>query len=232
MDKADFLQHNTELFEHFARVGKALASAKRLELLNLLTQGERTVDALASAAGLGVTSASAHLQVLKQARLVTTRREGVRVHYSLAGDDVARLFVLLRRVAGAHLAEIEPVWLAMLDMDRAEAAELETPAVARSELAERMRDGTAVVLDVRPEVEYAAGHIPGAISMPVDGLADRLDELPPDAEVVAYCRGAYCVMAYEAVALLRRHGRQASLLDDGLLEWRLDDLPVETDAPA
>lgn len=223
-------RRNAELFEQFARVGKALGSAKRLELLDLIAQSERTVDALAEGAGLGVTSASAHLQVLKQARLVTTRRDGVRVYYSLAGEDVAQLYTMLRRVASAHLAEVEPAWLAFLGMDRTQAAELETADVAREELVERIRDGSAVVLDVRPEVEYVAGHIPGAISMPVDELPGRLNELPADTDVVAYCRGAYCVMAYEAVAMLRKHGHRASLLEDGLLEWRVAGLAVATHA--
>jgi rhodanese-related sulfurtransferase len=218
----------TELFEQFARVGRALASGKRLELLDLLAQGERTVEALADAAGLGVTIASNHLQTLKQAHLVRTRRDGVRIHYSLAGDDVAQLYAMLRTVAGAHLAEVRPAWLSYLGMAADEATAIERADVAREELARRVADGRAVVLDVRPEVEHRAGHIPGALSIPIDQLADRLDELPAGAEVIAYCRGTYCVMAYEAVALLRRHGRSASLLDDGLLEWRLAGLPIAT----
>lgn len=217
---------DNELFEQFARIGKALGSPKRLQLLYLLAQGERTVEVLAATAGLGVTTTSANLQVLKQAHLVTTRREGVRIHYSLAGDDVGQLFVLLRRVAGAHLAEVEPTWLALLGMDRAEAAGLEVPELEREQLLERVRDGATVLLDVRPGAEYAAGHIPGALSMPVDELPGRLEELPAETEVVAYCRGEYCVMAYEAVVLLRQHGRRAFLLEDGPLEWRLAGLPV------
>lgn len=219
-------KQDSELFEQFARIGKALGNPKRLELLYLLAQGERTVEALAATAGLGLTTTSANLQVLKQAHLVATRREGVRIHYSLAGDDVAQLFVLLRHVAGTHLAEVEPAWLALLGMDRAEAAEFEAPEPDREGLLERVRDGAVVLLDVRPEAEYDAGHMPGALSMPIDELPRRLEELPADAEVVAYCRGEYCVMAYEAVALLRRHGRRAFLVEDGPLEWRIAGVPV------
>lgn len=215
-----------QLFEQFARIGRALGSPKRLELLYLIAQGERTVEALADAASLPVTTASANLQILKQAQLVSTRREGVRVHYSLAGDDVGELFLLLRRVAGAHLAEVEPAWLALIGMDRATANELEAPDREREELVERVRAGSTVLLDVRPGVEYDAGHLPGAVSMPVEELPRRLDEVPVDTEVIAYCRGEYCVMAYEAVALLRRHGRRAFLLEDGPLEWRVAGLPV------
>lgn len=211
------------LYDAFARTGKALSSGKRLELLDLMAQGERTVDALAKAAGLNLTTASAHLQTLKQAGLVATRREGVRIHYRLAGDDVATLYALLRTVAQTHQAGVEPARTAYLGTDEAE-------EVDREELLARAQGSEVVVLDVRPAEEYAAGHIPGAISIPVEELAERIAELPDDIEVVAYCRGAYCVLAYDAVRLLHRHGRKALRLTDGMLEWRLADLPVEADA--
>ncbi|MFE9093372.1 ArsR/SmtB family transcription factor [Streptomyces sp. NPDC007264] len=214
-----------QLYEAFAVSGKALASGKRLELLDLLAQGERTVDALAKAAGLNLTTASAHLQILKQAGFVTTRREGVRIHYRLAGDDVARLFALLRRVAEAHRTAVPAARDAYLGDDGA--AEL-----TREELLARVGTGDALVLDVRPAEEYLAGHIPGALSVPVEELAERVDELPEGAEIVVYCRGAYCVLAYDAVRLLTARGRHAIRLDDGMLEWRLAELPVETGAAA
>ncbi|GAA0513902.1 ArsR family transcriptional regulator [Saccharopolyspora subtropica] len=211
----------TALFDQFARVGKALSSGKRLELLDLLAQGERTVEALACAAGLGLTTASAHLQTLKRANLVATRREGTKVYYRLAGTDVAALYALVRTVASAHLPDVEAARAAYLGPDDAE-------HVSREELLRRAQRGEVIVLDVRPREEYEAGHIPGAVSIPVEELADRLDDIPADQEVVAYCRGAYCVLAHDAVRLLTSHGRTARRLVDGMLEWRLADLPVET----
>ncbi|MFC5212948.1 ArsR/SmtB family transcription factor [Streptomyces coerulescens] len=208
------------LYDAFARTGKALSSGKRLELLDLLAQGERTVDALAKAAGLNLTTASAHLQTLRQAGLVATRRDGVRIHYRLAGADVAALYALLRQVAQAHQPAVEPARTAYLGAD-------DTEAVDREELLARATAGEIVVLDVRPAEEYAAGHIPGAVSIPVDQLAERVAELPERTEVVAYCRGAYCVLAHDAVRLLRERGRTAVRLTDGMLEWRLAELPVE-----
>jgi rhodanese-related sulfurtransferase/DNA-binding transcriptional ArsR family regulator len=208
------------LFDQFARVGKALASPKRLELLDLLAQGERPVEALARSAGLGVTSASAHLQTLKHARLVATRKEGTKVIYRLAGDDVADLYVRLQQVAQAHLADVALARSAFLGSP-------DTEEVDRIELWRRARAGEVVVIDVRPDEEYSAGHIPGALSMPLSALAERLAELPQDAEIVAYCRGAYCVMAHDAVRMLHAHGRRARRLADGMIEWRLADLPVE-----
>ncbi|MEU6647656.1 metalloregulator ArsR/SmtB family transcription factor [Saccharomonospora sp. NPDC046836] len=210
----------TALFDQFARVGKALASGKRLELLDLLAQGERTVDALARAARLGVTTASAHLQTLKQANLVATRRQGTKIYYRLAGPDVAALYALVRTVANEHLPDVEAARNAYLGPD--------TDKVTRAELLQRVRSGSVAVIDVRPAEEYAAGHIPGAVSIPVAELAERLAELPADQEIVAYCRGAYCVLAHDAVRLLAALGRPARRLVDGMLEWRLADLPVAT----
>lgn len=210
----------TGLYDAFAASGKALASGKRLELLDLLAQGERTVDALAKAAGLNLTTASAHLQVLKQAGFVATRREGVRIHYRLAGEDVAQLFALLRKVAERHQAAVPAARAAYLGDDGA-------PEIGREELRARVAAGDVVVLDVRPLEEYLAGHIPGAVSIPVGELADCVEELPEDTEIVVYCRGEYCVLARDAVRLLTRHGRRAIRLSDGMLEWRLAELPVD-----
>ncbi|MET8969716.1 ArsR/SmtB family transcription factor [Streptomyces hydrogenans] len=213
------------LYDAFAASGKALASGKRLELLDLLAQGERTVDALAKAAGLNLTTASAHLQTLKQAGFVATRREGVRIHYRLAGEDVARLFALLRKVADRHQAAVPAARDAYLGPDAG--AEL-----TREELRARVAAGSVVVLDVRPVEEYLAGHIPGAVSIPVDELASRVAELPEKTEIVVYCRGEYCVLAYDAVRMLTERGRQAVRLHDGMVEWRLAELPVDTADPA
>lgn len=222
-------QKKTVLFEQLARVGKALGSGKRLELLDLLAQGERSVENLAAAAGLGLSTASAHLQVLKQAGLVTTRRDGTRIHYDLAGLDVARLYEQLRTVAGDRVAEVERAREDYLGTGHALGGEgAGEREVSREELLARAQAGEVIVLDVRPTEEYAAAHIPGAVSIPVEELAQRLGELPAEQEVVAYCRGAYCVLAYEAVDLLRTQGRQARRLEDGMLEWRLDELPVDT----
>ena len=209
----------TALFDQFARVGKALASGKRLELLDLLAQGERDVASLAHAADLGVTSASAHLQTLRQANLVTTRREGTRVLYRLAGRDVARLYAQVRDVARSHLPDVEAARRAYLGDDGGQ-------PVTRDQLRELSRGGSVTVLDVRPREEYASGHIPGAVSIPLDELAERLSELPDDGHIVAYCRGGYCVLAHDAVRLLAARGRPAQRLADGMLEWRLAGLPV------
>lgn len=211
----------TTLFEQFARVGKALASGKRLELLDLLAQGERDVASLAAAADLGVTTASAHLQTLRQANLVTTRRDGTRILYRLAGRDVADLYARLRDVARSHLPDVEAARLAYLGDDGGQ-------PVTRDQLQQLARTSNITVLDVRPAEEYAAGHIPGAVSIPLDELADRLAEIPDDGQIVAYCRGAYCVLAHDAVRVLSAHGRTATRLADGMLEWRLADLPVAT----
>jgi rhodanese-related sulfurtransferase/DNA-binding transcriptional ArsR family regulator len=208
-----------ELFDSLARVGKALGSGKRLELLDLLAQGERSVEHLATAAGLGLSTCSAHLQTLRQAGLVATRRDGTKIHYRLAGPDVAALYALLRDVAGARSAEAAAARDAYL-------GPADTEAVDRDELRRRLTAGDVIAVDVRPAEEYAAGHIPGAVSIPLDQLAERITELPADVEVVAYCRGAYCVLSHEAVRLLTDHGRPAVRLTDGMLEWRRDQLPI------
>ncbi len=214
----------SELFEQLARVGKALGSGKRLELLDLLAQAPRGVADLAAAAGLGLTTTSAHLQTLKQAGLVATSREGTTIRYRLADDDVAGLFAQLRSVAAARLPDVEAARVRYLGLDDGE----DTEQVDREELLRRVEAGEVVVLDVRPGAEFAAGHIPGAVSIPIDELPDRLSELPADVEVVAYCRGAYCVLAHDAVRLLGANGLRAVRLSEGMLEWRLADLPVAT----
>ncbi|WP_433258078.1 ArsR/SmtB family transcription factor [Streptosporangium sp. CA-135522] len=213
------------LFDSFAGVGKALANGKRLELVDLLAQGERSVEVLAQAAGLGLTSASNHLQVLKQAGLVSTRKQGTKVFYRLAGADVAALWARLRQVAAAHLAEVERARDAYLGAD-------DTEQLTRRQLLARIADGDITLIDVRPAEEFAAGHIPGAISIPLEELTEHLGGLPDDQSIVAYCRGAYCVLAHEAVRALTAHGHQALRLADGMLEWRLADLPVTTAATA
>jgi rhodanese-related sulfurtransferase len=209
-----------DLYEAFATSGKALANGKRLELLDLLAQGERTVEALATTAGLNLTTASAHLQTLKQAGFVATRRDGVRIYYRLAGDDVAQLLALLRNVAENHLAAVSVARQAYLGDDGA-------TEISREALRDRVAAGDVVVLDVRPVEEFRSGHVPGAVSMPVDELAGRIAELPDDTDVVVYCRGEYCVLAYDAVRVLTDRGRRAIRLNDGMLEWRLADLPVD-----
>ncbi|BCW69059.1 metalloregulator ArsR/SmtB family transcription factor [Arthrobacter sp. NicSoilB8] len=214
----------SELFEEFARVGKALANGKRLELLDLLSQGERSVETLAAAAGLGLSTASAHLQALRQSGLVTTRRDGNRIYYDIAGPDVLRLYSLLRSVAQERVADLEAKRAAYLGLGQGRAGGEE---ITREELLARAGAGTVTVLDVRPGEEFEAAHIPGAISIPLEELRGRLSELPEDREVVAYCRGAYCVLAYEAVDLLHSAGRRARRLNEGMLEWRLGGFAVE-----
>lgn len=211
------------LFTEFAAVGKALGSPTRLELLDLLAQGTRSVEDLARAAGLGLSTCSAHLQRLLAAGLVTARRDRTRIWYSLAGDDVAALFVQLRAVAQRHRPLTETARREYLGEDGVE------PVDVRDLLA-RARAGAVVILDVRPGAEYAAGHLPGAVNIAVEQLADRLGELPEDREVVAYCRGAYCVLAHEAVRLLTAHGRRAHRARDGVLEWRVSGIPLQSGA--
>ena len=207
------------LFTEFAAVGKALASPKRLELLDLLAQAPRSVEDLARTADLGLSTCSAHLQRLLAAGLVTTRRDGTRIWYSLAGDDVAALFTDVRAVAQRHRPHTEAARRAYLGADDTEQVDLVV-------LLRRAEAGEIVVLDVRPVPEYAAAHLPGAVNIPLEQLEDRLAELPADREVVAYCRGAYCVLAHDAVRLLTAHGRRARRATDGILEWRVAGWPA------
>ena len=211
------------LFSEFAAVGKVLGSPKRLELLDLLAQGSRSVEELASAAGLGMSTCSAHLQSLREAGLVATRRDGKRIYYSLAGDDVAALWDLLRKVAARHRPHTEAARRAYLGPE-------DTTAVDTPELLRRLDSGDVLVLDVRPGPEYDAGHLAGAVHIPLEELAERLEELPRDREVVAYCRGRYCVLAHDAVRLLTDHGVPARRAQEGVLEWRVAGVPVGTGA--
>ena len=209
------------LFDEFARVAKTLASGRRLELLDVLANGERTVEALAGEVALSVANTSQHLQVLRQAGLVITRREGTSIHYRLAGPEVFELWRALRTLAATRLAEVERLAAAYLG------ARDQLEPVTRQELARRLGDGDpVVVLDVRPAAEHAAGHLPGAVSIPVEELRRRLAELPHDRDIVAYCRGPYCAFAQEAVELLRQGGFSARRLEDGLPEWRAAGLAV------
>ncbi len=208
------------VYEQFARIGKAVSSPKRLELLDLLCQGPRTVEALAKEAGMTVANASQHLQILRAARLVEAEKEGLFVTYRLADQLVCDFFRAMRLLAETRLAEIEQI--KRLFLQRKEGME----PVDRRALLERVRQGTVTVIDVRPTEEYRAGHIPGAVSIPLKELKARLAELPKDQEIVAYCRGPYCVLAVEAVEMLRANGFQAARLEDGVQDWRAEGLPV------
>lgn len=210
------------MLEQFAAVAKALSSAHRLDLLELMAQGERSVEGLATATGLSVANTSQHLQVLRRVGLVVSRKSGPHVLYTLSDDDVLGLLASLRQAAERHVAEVDRLVRGYFhEKDALE-------AVSRDDLVARMKDGLVTVLDVRPPDEYAAGHVPGSINIPLKDLQRRLGELPEGAEVVAYCRGPYCVLAYEAVAALREQGRAARRLEEGFPEWRAAGLPVET----
>jgi rhodanese-related sulfurtransferase/DNA-binding MarR family transcriptional regulator len=214
------------LYEQFARVGKALANPARLELLDLLAQGERSVEDLAAAAQMKTSNTSAQLHTLAAAGLVVSRRDGVRVYYRLADQQVSALIGQVQDFAASRLAEAEQAARSYLG----DVAALEP--VAQDELLRRLREGQVLVLDVRPEAEYAAGHIPGAVSVPHDQLAARLAELPDGTDIIAYCRGRYCVFAPDAVRLLRERGFSAWPLEGGLPGWRLAGLPVTAAASA
>ena len=205
----------------FAAVAKALGHAHRLELLEFVAQGERSVEALAAAAGLKIGNASQHLRHLRRAGLVTARREGKHVFYGLSDDSVLDALAALRRVTERNVAAAQRV----IDGYFRERDSLEP--VSRDELLDRMRDGLVTLIDVRPEDEFAAGHLPGALNIPPRQLEQRLAALPGDREIVAYCRGPYCVLSFEAVAALRQRGFNARRLEDGYPEWRAAGLPVE-----
>lgn len=211
-----------DLFTQFARVGKALSNGNRLELLEYIAQGERSVDELASVSGLTVANTSQHLQQLRQAGLVMSRKEGLRVIYMLSGDDVISLLDALRGVAERHVADVAQLVKTYLTVKD------ELEPLPRQELLERVRDGLVTVLDVRPPEEYAAGHVPGAVNVPLSRLKQYLKELKPEQEIVAYCRGPHCVLAFDAVASLRKKGLNARRLEDGFPEWKTAGLPVET----
>src|SRR5262245_53379827 len=210
-----------EVFANLARIGTALSNSTRIEFLELLAQTERSVDQLSKLTGVTVANTSQHLQKLRQAGLIVARKEGLYVFYRLAGNEVVSLLSAIGRVGEAYLAEVERIvrlYFAQLD---------ELEPVPADELLERARKGLVTVLDVRPPEEYAAGHVRGAVNIPVHELEKRIKELPKSREVVAYCRGPYCLMSYDAVALMRKKGLKARRLEAGLPEWRLAGLPVD-----
>lgn len=210
-----------EIYEQFARIGKVFSSARRLELIDLLAQSERTVEELAEGTEMSVANTSRHLQVLRRERLVRRRKEGTYVYYSLAGKEVYRAWRALRVLGESRIAEIEDtVERYLTDRDQLE-------AITTEELEARMENEEVIVLDVRPEEEYRSGHIPGARSVPVDRLEDRLEELPEEEEIVAYCRGPYCVFSDDAVRRLQSEGRMARRLEGGLPDWEAEGRPVE-----
>jgi rhodanese-related sulfurtransferase/DNA-binding transcriptional ArsR family regulator len=209
------------LYDGLATVAKALGSGRRAEIVDVLAQGERSVDDVAGEIGQTIANTSQHLQHLLRAGLVRTRRDGTRIHYSLASPRVGELWAAVRDVAGFQLAELDELATAYLG-DRSTLA-----TVTHKELAKRMREGDVIVLDVRPEPEYHAGHISGAISVPVKEITRRLRAIPKDRQVVAYCRGPYCVYADDAVRTLKRRGYEAARLEDGYPEWARAGLPVD-----
>jgi rhodanese-related sulfurtransferase/DNA-binding transcriptional ArsR family regulator len=209
------------LYEQLARFGKAIAAPKRLELLDLLCQGPRTVESLAERAEMSLANTSRHLQLLRAARLVTAEKKGLYVEYRLADEEVSRFFVALRDLAESRLAEVEQVAREFLRKRGA------MEAIDRDELVRRVRNGEVTLLDVRPRDEYRAGHIPGALSIPLGELKARLEELPTKREIVAYCRGPYCVMAIDAVQLLRKKGYTAHRMHQGVAEWRARGWRIE-----
>jgi rhodanese-related sulfurtransferase/predicted transcriptional regulator len=211
-----------ELYQSIAKVAQALASGNRLQLLEFMAQGERSVDALAAMAGVTVANASQHLQALRRAGLVTARKEGQRVYYRVAGDDVVRLYDGLRVVAESRLAEVRQLVNEFLG-DR---GALE-PVLAE-ELLARAKKGLVTVLDVRPREEFEAGHLPGAVNIPMDRLESELARLPKKREVVAYCRGPYCLMSFDAVLKLRQRGWKARRLNEGYPQWKAAGLPIES----
>ncbi len=212
-------QKNT-LYEQLARLGKAFAAPKRIEMLDALSQGPRTVERLASATGQTVANASQHLRILRQAQLVDSEKRGLFVTYRLAAEAVGALLVQLRELGEAQLVELQLAREALLS----EAPNVEQ--VDRHTLLARLRAGDAVLIDVRPQEEYVAGHLPGALSIPLDELSARLKELEKGREVVAYCRGPYCMLSADAVRMLSRRGFRARRLEDGVLEWRAAGLKV------
>jgi len=214
-----------ELFSQFARVGKALSNGNRLELLEFLAQGERSVEQLSTVAGLTVANTSQHLQQLRHAGMVSCRKEGLKVYYRVSGDDVINLLDALRAVAERHVTDVQHLVNTYLTVKD------DLEPIPRAELLERAKDGLVTVLDVRPPEEYAAGHVPGAVNIPLQELEQRLEELgkqnDDNREIIAYCRGPHCVLAFDAVARLRKKGMKARRLEDGYPEWQVAGLPVE-----
>lgn len=209
-----------QIFTHFAQIAKAMASPNRLELLEALAQGERSVERLAEAAGMSIANTSHHLQVLREGGLVRARKEGVQVIYRLSDDEIPQMLGCLRRVGERHLADVTLIMREHFTNDEG------LRPVDHRELTALLKSGDAVIIDVRPPEEYAAGHIPGAVNIPLKLLPQHLAELPRRKEVVAYCRGPYCMLAVEAVKRLRKHGYRARRLEDGFPEWKAEGRPV------
>ena len=210
-----------DLFTQFARVGKAMSNGDRLELLEFIAQGERSVDELAKVSGLSVANTSQHLQQLRQAGLITCTKRGLKVFYRLSGDDVIDLFNSLRNVAERHLADVQQLVNTFLTVKD------DLEPIPATELLDRVKDGLVTVLDVRPPEEYQSGHVPGAINVPLSELKEHLSQLDTKQEVVAYCRGPHCVLAFDAVEQLRKKGITAHRMEDGFPEWKSAGLPIE-----
>lgn len=210
-----------KVFQQFASIARAFSSPKRLEIIDVLAQGERDVETLANEVRLTVANTSRHLQILKNSRLVESRKVGVRVYYRIADDEILHCWKRLQVLAEKRLAELrETAWLYFKERDSME-------PISRKELQERVKNGDVVLLDVRPFEEYEKGHIPGALSIPFSELKHRLNDLPRHCQIVAYCRGMYCVLAAEAVRILNSSGFQATRFREGILEWKEAGLPVE-----
>ncbi|MCP5142008.1 MAG: metalloregulator ArsR/SmtB family transcription factor [Zoogloeaceae bacterium] len=210
------------LYEQFARIGKAVSHPRRLELVELLAQGERSVEILANAANLTVANTSQHLQQLRSAGLVTSRKEGLRVYYRLANDSVGEMLEVMQRLADTTLAEVDRIVSAYRSLQE------QMEPIGAAELLARLKDGKVTLLDVRPHEEYEAGHVPGAINIPLAELESRIHELDPKCEVVAYCRGYFCLLADDAVTRLRRNGLNARRLSSGFPKWKRSGMPVDT----
>jgi rhodanese-related sulfurtransferase len=221
MERARWVKQ--QLYEQFARIGKALDSPQRLELLDLLCQGERPVEDLAKEANLSLANTSRHLQILRGARLVDVRREGRWIYYRLADDDVCSFFRSMRILAEKRLSEVHQI------MENYFGDRESLEPVDRSSLLARAQRGQVIILDVRPRLEYESSHLPHAVSVPLRELKNYLDKLPEDHEIVAYCRGPYCVLAQEAVHYLQSKGYRAIRLEDGILEWKDAGLPLESE---
>lgn len=210
------------LYEQVARIGKATSSPKRLELMELLAQGEKSVEVMADELGIAIKLASAHLKVLKEARLVNARKDGKFVYYRLAGEDVGNLWVAMREVAQEHLVELR------VALDQIASAPDKLASVSRKQLMEQAKRGEIIVIDVRPSAEFDHAHLPFARSMPLGEIVQRMAELPKNTEIVAYCRGPFCLFSEEAVQLLKSNGRKVSKLLDGVAEWTSAGMPIET----
>lgn len=213
-----------DIFNQFSRIGKALSNGNRLQILEYLAQAERSVDDLANIAGLSVANTSQHLQQLRQVGLVSSSKQGLKVYYRIASDDVVEMMQVLRRVAELHLADVGQLVSTYLSVKD------ELEPLSREELMARVEQGLVTVIDVRPEAEFVAGHLPGAVNVPPDELEKRLKMLDTEQEVVAYCRGPHCIYSFDAVEKLRSKGVKASRLEEGFPEWKSAGYPVELSA--